>query len=299
MLKKKITVMLIPRDGRELRQLAIPTKLLWIAGVLVFLFVASNLFFMVNYFSERVDQTRIEKLISENQTLSAQFAQIGHSIVGLEDDYNLLVTKEEAIRSIFDLPAIDPETRMLGIGGPTENRMDSLSPNIASAFRLTADVEGLLRLAKFEKERYQEVFSMLVEKRDRLDHTPSIMPTRGYLSRGFGYKNDPFTGLREFHTGLDIANRTGTQVYATADGRVAVAGLNGGLGKMIELDHGYGMRTRYGHLSGLSVRAGQLVKRGDVIGHMGNTGYSTGPHLHYEVLQNSEPVNPYRFIINR
>jgi len=299
MLKEKITVMLIPRDGRELRQLAIPTKLLWTAGVLVFLFIASNLFFMVNYFNERVDRTKIEILINENQVLSAQFAQIGHSISGLKDDYNLLVAKEEAIRNIFDLPAIDPETRMLGIGGPAENRMDSLSPNLASAFKLTSDVEGLLRLAKFEKERYQEVFSMLVEKRDRLDHTPSIMPTRGYLSRGFGYKNDPFTGLREFHAGLDIANRTGTQIYATADGRVVVAGLNGGLGKMIELDHGYGMRTRYGHLSSISVRNGQLVKRGDVIGHMGNTGYSSGPHLHYEVIQNGEPLNPYRFIISR
>ena len=112
-------------------------------------------------------------------------------------------------------------------------------------------------------------------------------------------KNDPFTGYRQMHHGLDIANHRGTPIIATADGRVSSVGRNSGLGKIVAIDHGYGFRTRYAHLSEIKVKRGQRVKRGDVIGLMGSTGYSTGPHLHYEVIRNGKTVNPIKYILNQ
>jgi len=298
MLKDKITVMVLPRDQGEVRQYSIPLKLLWTAGVFGVCFVLVNLFLLADYFDTRVDRARLEQLTWENQMLSEQYAEMEETITDLQTDYGALVAKEEAIRTIFDLPAINPEARMLGVGGPTDPAMEEMTPSTVEALKVAADVDELLRLSKFERERYQEVYQMLVEKRDRLDHTPSILPAKGYFSRGFGYKLDPFTGFKQFHSGLDIANHIGTPVYAAANGKVVSVRVNGGLGKMIAIDHGYGYTTRYAHLSDYNIKVGQKVKRGDLIGYMGNTGYSTGPHLHYEVLKNGKPVNPYKFILN-
>ncbi|MCP4569713.1 MAG: M23 family metallopeptidase [FCB group bacterium] len=299
MLNDKITVMVLPRDRGEVRQLSIPIRLLWTIGVCGVCFVLVNMFLLADYFDQRVDRARMAKLIDENAMLSEQYTALEETIDILQNDYGVLVSKEEAIRDIFDLPAIDSETRMLGIGGPTDPDLASATPATATAMEISAEVDKLLRLSGFERERYQEIYDKLQEKRDLLDHTPSIMPTRGYFSRGYGYKNDPFTGFRQFHPGLDIANKTGTPILATADGKVISARINGGLGKMIVIDHGYGYKTRYGHLSAYKVKVGQRVKRGNIIADMGNTGYSTGPHLHYEVIKNGKAVNAYKYIINK
>lgn len=299
MWKDKITVMIVPRNRGEVKQYSIPIRLLWSVGIFGVCFVLVNLFLMADYFDTRVDQARLEQLTWENQLLADQYTDLEESITDLQSDYGVLVAKEEAIRSIFDLPQIDPEARMLGVGGPHDPNMDEITPSTAAAMEIASDVDELLRLSKFERERYQEVFELLNEKRDRLDHTPSIMPTRGYFSRGFGHKDDPFTGFKQFHSGLDIANKRGTPVFATADGKVASVRVNGGMGKMIAIDHGFGLKTRYAHLDKYNIKVGQRVKRGDLIGYMGNTGYSTGPHLHYEVLMRGKPVNPYKYIINK
>ena len=111
-------------------------------------------------------------------------------------------------------------------------------------------------------------------------------------------KHDPFTGYKRLHRGLDISNNTGTPIIATADGVINKTATDNGLGKFIVIDHGYGFKTRYGHLSKISVKRGQKVKRGDVIGLMGSTGYSTGPHLHYEVIRNGKFLNPRKFILS-
>lgn len=299
MWKDKITVMIVPRSGGELSQFSMPVKLLWTIGVCGICFVLVNLFLLADYFDQRVDQARLQQLTSENQMLSEQFLAMEKSIQDLQGDYSSLVTRETAIRTIFGLPEIDAEARMLGIGGPSDPTVESVTLATAAAMEITSDVDALLRLSKFERERYQEVYQILQDKKDLLDHTPSIMPTKGYLSSGYGYRKDPFTGLREFHPGIDISNHRGTPIYAPADGKIASVRTNGGLGKMISINHGYGLKTRFGHLSEYKVKVGQSVKRGDIIGLMGSTGYTTGPHLHYEIIKDGKHVNPYRFIINR
>jgi murein DD-endopeptidase MepM/ murein hydrolase activator NlpD len=119
----------------------------------------------------------------------------------------------------------------------------------------------------------------------------------GIITASRGWRRDPFTGQPEFHSGLDISARVGAPIHAPADGVVSDLGYNAGFGNTIVLSHGYGYLTRYAHMHNFAVTLGQSVRRGDVIGYVGTTGRSTGPHLHYEVLVNNEPVNPRNFIL--
>lgn len=125
---------------------------------------------------------------------------------------------------------------------------------------------------------------------------PSLWPVDGWVSSGFGYRRDPFTGRRDLHRAVDISTRRGEPVLATAAGRVVEAGRNGDYGNLVEISHGFGLFTRYGHLSAFDVQAGDTVERGSVIGRAGGTGRATGNHVHYEVRVNGRPINPLRLI---
>ena len=130
----------------------------------------------------------------------------------------------------------------------------------------------------------------------RANSSPNLWPVEGQVTGSFGERIDPFNGEGAFHSGVDISSRVGTPIIAPADGIVVYADFMGGYGRAIQIDHGNGISTRYGHLSGFSVTAGQSVHRGDVIGYVGDSGRSTGPHLHYEVRINDTPVNPYKYL---
>jgi murein DD-endopeptidase MepM/ murein hydrolase activator NlpD len=140
--------------------------------------------------------------------------------------------------------------------------------------------------------------NLLQDKRVQLANTPSIWPARGWFTSGFGYRISPFTGLRQMHEGIDISNRIGSPAYAPGDGLVTNIGREWGFGKILVISHGFGITTRYGHLSKINVKIGQKVKRGQKIAEIGSTGRSTGPHLHYEVKVNGVPVNPLKYILN-
>lgn len=131
-----------------------------------------------------------------------------------------------------------------------------------------------------------------------LSSTPSISPVHGMMANGFSWRKDPFTGQRAFHSGLDIVAPKGTRVQAPADGVVTKAGPETGYGNVVYVSHGNGLSTRYGHLDGFAVRAGQEVARGEILGYIGNTGRSLGAHLHYEVLLNNTKVDPARYILD-
>jgi murein DD-endopeptidase MepM/ murein hydrolase activator NlpD len=131
-----------------------------------------------------------------------------------------------------------------------------------------------------------------------LSSIPSISPSRGWPTSGFGTRLDPYTGARQMHTGIDIAAPPGTPVHAPSDGLVVFAGESGGFGRTVNIDHGYDVVTVYGHLAAIHIKAGERVSRGQVIGEVGNSGRSTGPHLHYEVRVNGVPVDPQRYILD-
>jgi murein DD-endopeptidase MepM/ murein hydrolase activator NlpD len=260
--------------------------------------LVANLFLSAEFFTTKVDQAELERLRFENQHLEEKYEQLRWNLAEVSDRYDELVRKETEIRSIFGLSEIDEEERQLGIGGPVAYNPTELTQFEQDAMATEVEVDRILRLSRFELEKYDEVEQSLLKVKDRLNHTPSVWPTKGWVSRGYGMKHDPFTGYKQMHRGMDIANRTGTPIIATADGVVKGVHNDNMMGKYIVIDHGYGFKSRYGHLSKVKVNRGQKVKRGDVIALMGSTGYSTGPHLHYEVIRNSKFYNPTKYILN-
>jgi len=298
MWKKKLTIMLIPGSDGTPRQIRIPVFMVYGCVGIALILLFSNFFFSAEYFSDRVASKELDNLRAENLVLQEKYEQMRWNMAEVTSRYDELIDKEIKIRSLFDIPPIDNEQRQLGIGGPSLSMISQRSEAEELAFETEAEIDHLLRVSEFELSAYQEVETSMMSVKDRLEHTPSIWPTRGWLSRGYGMKNDPFTGVNQMHRGLDIANHTGTPIIATADGKITSARKNGGMGKTIMINHGYGFKTRYAHLSEIKVKAGQRVKRGDIIGLMGSTGYSTGPHLHYEVIRNGRTLNPYNYILN-
>ena len=176
-----------------------------------------------------------------------------------------------------------------------------LTPTFTEASTSSLDQTfTMLRNVLGSLEGHLSIVRRNVEKRESLmNATPSIWPVHGWLSAGYGMRSDPFTGDRDFHPGLDISAERGTAVRATAAGRVELAAPSGDYGNLVVVDHGYGIVTRYGHLSKFAVWQGRDVKRGDILGYVGATGRATGPHLHYEVLANGQLMNPLRLLTGK
>jgi murein DD-endopeptidase MepM/ murein hydrolase activator NlpD len=162
---------------------------------------------------------------------------------------------------------------------------------------LSSIFEQALRESEVREKDFLELWELLQDRSELLASTPSMKPARGNYSSRFGYRLSPYGAKPMMHEGLDIAAAPGTPVYAPADGVIRHAGYDGGYGRVVEIDHGYGVETRYGHNSRVFVKAGQKVKRGDLVSAVGSTGRSTGPHLHYEVRVNGQPVDPVNYIL--
>ena len=299
MWKRKLTLMVVPDSDGVSRQITISVALIYSLLAFVLVVLLLNVFLAAGFFSAQVSDQELGKLRAENQQLKQKYERLRWDIAEVNDRYSDLVEQEIAIRTIFDLPEIDVEERQLGIGGPGGKTPANMSRTARFARETELEVDRLLRLSSFELEKYAEVSEQLGQLKDRLDHTPSIWPTKGWLQDGYGYRDDPFTGYRSFHRGLDIAYPSGTPVVATANGTVTQVGRMGNMGNMITIDHGYGFVSRYGHLSKFEVKRGQRVRRGDQIALMGKTGRVTGPHLHYEVWRNGKALNPRDFTLNK
>ena len=232
----------------------------------------------------------------ENASFRAATSELATQITSLEaviQDIGARSALDPSLAKTMDkLPAV---VKSRAMGGSTES--DRTAQRMLSALGTPEDTFGLLRTLLESLETRLVVVSRTVDKRNALAAaTPSIWPAHGWLSSTMGHRTDPLTGGEDFHAGLDIAGERGQPVYATAAGTVSHVGFQGGYGNLIVLDHGFGLQTRYGHLLNYTVKVGQNVKRGDVIGHVGNTGRSTGYHLHYEVLANGKLLNPLQLL---
>jgi murein DD-endopeptidase MepM/ murein hydrolase activator NlpD len=192
------------------------------------------------------------------------------------------------------LPAV-VKLRAMGGASTQASAVGPLLPGLRSP----EDTFGLLREVLEGLESRLRSVQTDVDNRNALAAaTPSIWPAHGWLTSTVGHRQDPITGEREFHEGLDIAADRGSRVFSTADGKVIQASYEGGYGNLVVVDHGYGLETRYGHLSAYRVVVGAQVKRGDLVGLVGSTGRSTGPHLHYEVRVNGRLLNPLQLLLN-
>ena len=221
--------------------------------------------------------------------LAAEIASLQTVVADLDDR---AVLDPVSLEALNQLP---PELKVRAVGGGAE----AVAPNPLYTVALTApritftllrdllaDLGGRLQGIRYGVERRRALAAA----------TPAIWPTRGWLTGVYGYRQDPFTGVRTFHRALDVSANRGEPVYATAAGRIESAARSGNLGNLVVIEHGYGLRTRYGHLSRFAVRAGERVVRGDVIGFVGATGRATGSHVHYEIWADGRPINPYRFL---
>jgi murein DD-endopeptidase MepM/ murein hydrolase activator NlpD len=232
----------------------------------------------------------------ENANYRAATEQLAGQIMALQTAMSDLGAKsalDPSLQNSMDkLPAV---VKSRAMGGPTANTaLALLTPGLTTP----ENTFGLLKdlLAGLE-DRLQNVRTD-VDKRNQLAAaTPSIWPTHGWLSSSMGNRADPFTGEKDFHPGLDISADKGDPVYATADGTIVNAAAAGNYGNLVVVDHGYGIETRYGHLSAFKVNVGQTVKRGDLLGLVGSTGRATSSHLHYEVRANGRILNPLQLLL--
>lgn len=240
----------------------------------------------------------------KNTVIEAELRDLRTRMDTLRGSLAELAVKDEYFRLLAGLDPLDPDIRRVGIGGPGDDVLERhplyrIDQRLAEkTFSVSSDLNQLLRRARLLSFSWREAKDTLQWKYDRLTSTPSILPTNGYVSSSFTHRRfHPILGRPRPHLGLDIVASRGTPIVATAKGLVRFVGHAGEYGLTIEVDHGHGFVTRYAHASRATVRIGQPVERGDMIGHVGDTGLAVGPHLHYEVLVNERPANPRRYIL--
>ena len=299
MFKKVLTLMVIPdHKSSKVRVINLPTFFVFLLCLVSIIWIGLFAFYTRGYHGKAVEKSELEAILSEKAHSVQLLERMGEKVDSLSSQIECLTKEDKMLRLLADLPEIDDETRKVGVGGAAfsyeELAYDPTDPS-GLPFSVETDVDRLLREATLLKSSFNEIETKFEEQKDKLDHTPTIMPTTGWFSSYFGRRPDPFTGRRQFHYGVDIANRKGTPIYAPADGKVKHYGHNNNFGRLLVIDHGYGYETRYGHLQKSLVKKGQEVKRGQKIALMGNTGRSTSYHLHYEVKLNGEHQNPCNY----
>lgn len=284
---------------------------------------------VVDYVGLLSQAMEVRRLRSENQVLKEQFQVVEGKLNSLE---NGLERVKSWVVKLKNITNIDDENRelKLAIGPlPREGAIEPVAHRGPSSelgsddsvfygrqpideehgevtveqgtrdyASLAIRIDGAVSETLVREQGVLELYNTLSERQNLLSATPSIKPARGWFTSKFGYRISPFTGRPVMHNGLDIAASPGAPVFAPADGIVSYAGYDPGYGKLVSIDHGYGVITRYGHLSRISVEVGQRVKRRDLVAAVGNTGRSTGPHLHYEVRVNNIPVDPINYVLD-
>ncbi|MEO0292910.1 MAG: M23 family metallopeptidase [candidate division WOR-3 bacterium] len=237
-----------------------------------------------------------KKLEYKRNEYLTKFLGIKQKVESLQENLAEIGRNNEILSLIGKLRAVNKAIKEMGTGGFQKTK-EFYSLELDSGVKeVERQIEKVANLIELERQTLKNADNKLKELQDKLSHYPSLWPTTGRITSGFGWRPHPITGGKEFHKGYDISNRANTPVVATADGVVTFAGRWGGYGNVVVIDHGYGFSTRYAHLNRAYVKEGQEVKRGHVIGTMGCTGFTTGTHLHYEVRVLGNVVNPMGYL---
>ncbi|MDO9547925.1 MAG: M23 family metallopeptidase [Candidatus Marinimicrobia bacterium] len=300
-MKKQAKIVLFWNTKRSPKSLSLTQGKLIGSVVFAVLLVAVAVTIGINAFSNSIYNAKVVRLKKNNSRLVGTMYDLDQRIQQMESELHVLAEKDQALRTYVDIPVIDRDVRKLGIGGKYSfqgEELDNLLPNNdVKISKLATDLNRLTREIKLERISYEEIYNAIKHRSPQIKSTPSIRPINtGYISDGYGYRRDPFTGTRQFHYGIDISSPTGTPVYATADGVVRSTNSSGTYGKIIKVDHGYGYSTFYAHLSKIVIKPGDVIKRGQKIAEVGCTGRSTASHLHYEIRQfgiNKNPLDYY------
>lgn len=299
--KDKLTIIIQP-DWRTSRDKVAATSMFYMPRrIIYFILISIGLlvWFGING----------SKSISRNIKLCYKAAALQESLDrlrGIEDRVDKIRREERIIRAFLGIEEsgknIDINDRM-GLGGANpQAEITSLPLNVRQELENEPSATPLHKRVNDLYDDVHELTAILSKMTRKLNCTPTVMPVKDddiWITSWFGWRKSPFTGLREFHKGLDISGKKGTPIIATADGIIEDAGSDRFLGNYVVIHHDSHYTTFYGHLNSYTVKKNQKVNRGQVIGHMGSTGISTGYHLHYEVAENQQRVNPYNFILNR
>ena len=268
----------------------------FIISVLLFSSILFGVFYLVSNLYSKDDY--LQSLKKENELLKDKFSVLTDRYSHLESELQSITDISNELRLAVDLTPISVEERTLGVGGtnPISKLYKELGSDVSDAIDI-ADV--VLKKFEFEKTQYEEISSKLKQNEDLFESIPAIVPTEGqYISESYGMRMHPILKIKKMHTGIDIINNVGTSVKASGKGKVVFAGVKGGYGLTVEIDHGFGYQTIYAHLSKINVKEGQIVNRNQLIAKSGNSGLSSGPHLHYEVLHNGQNLNPAEFFFD-
>jgi murein DD-endopeptidase MepM/ murein hydrolase activator NlpD len=299
--KEYYTFMFLPGPNERVRTLSISKSALKTALLSVVAVAVLSLYLVYEYNDARDKVWELQSVREELMQQKAQVQSFALNLLDYKRQMFLLRDLDTKLRRVVSLGPRDRAQQVLGIGGPDELGLQNLTQmgekkQDEALKEMHQELSEMKGAASKQEASLQTLIEYFEDKRSLYASTPSIWPVRGWVTSPFGRRTSPFSGLPTFHEGLDIAAQTGTPVIAPADGVVVKAGFSPGYGNMVEISHGYGIRTVYGHNSRLNVKEGQQVRRGDVISYVGDTGSSTGPHLHYEVRLNGLPVNPVKYL---
>jgi murein DD-endopeptidase MepM/ murein hydrolase activator NlpD len=305
MAKNHLSVIIVPHTKTSTKTLCFSRrglKALGIGGIVLGLALAAVL---VDYARMNVIRARYKALKAETTEQRATIAGYERSIGELRSTISHFEAYAKKLNVMAGLKSPEVLTTPAGIGGgepvkdDPEPEIDPSQAPVASGPQIVSPgyVQGLNQKALSIESNLTSLLNFFESDSLRLASTPSIMPAAGWISSVYGHRNDPFTGAWTMHYGLDISTNIGNPIVATADGIVIKVQTDKYLGKNVTISHGNGFTTVYGHMSQFAVKAGQKVKRRDVIGYIGQTGKAAGPHVHYEVWRDGKRVDPRNFLL--
>jgi hypothetical protein len=296
---KDFTVKIIPPSHRRVIQVALPSALFWFIAIGVFLIVLLSLLNLAGPAANLSEKAHVALLKEKNKHLKTHYRKLENK---LGDFDAKLVELQEICDNVLILNSLPPlfqGKENLSMGGIGLSDMSDVSQADESA--MTHDFNIVFSQVELKMNLVKTGFYRVIEKMEnsvqKWEHVPTIWPADGWVSSKFGWRKSPFNGQREFHTGLDIANMPATPIKAAANGYVVYAGWFGVYGNVVMIEHGFGYETRYGHMDSIHVRKGQYVSKGQYLGTMGDSGRSTGTHLHYEVIHNGKLDDPLKYLI--
>jgi len=298
--KREYTVMIVPHHSQKVRRIRIPILAvkysIAVLCLVIVLMVGSFFEYRHTINIASTQKAELEFLQQNNGDQTTKIEQLARTTASLQADMERLNSLDVEIRHIVNNEATTNTSRA-GLVRPSVNYTGQGGPQVQSDLTIINNVVYELQSAiKVREESLIELKHQLLAQQARLASTPSIWPTNGDITSRFGWRGSPFGGGSDYHPGIDIANNSGTIIVATADGEVVQSDYDGGYGNMVQIDHGNGIKTLYGHNSQIIVHTGQSVKKGQPIAYMGSTGYSTGSHCHYEIRVHGTAVDPASFL---
>jgi len=304
-MREIFTLMLIPHSGRGVRRIAISRLTFSFMLIATVVGILSLVYFVNDYRQIRSKVGRLTELEVINQNQKEEIISLAQTIKDFNEEMEKLRELENRLRILAGVGGNAKTNKELGKGGPRDyllseenigvNETELLSDSLIKKIQENAIFLGD-EIERREKG-FEEVEKIIHQKKELFASTPNIFPVQGWISSGYGSRTNPVTKKRELHQAIDIVAPWGTEVKASAQGRVVFASWKDAYGLIIEMDNGYKYNTVYGHLSRILVKKGEWVEKGQVIGRLGSTGHSTGPHLHFEVWYEEKTVNPLQLMV--